>query len=155
MSIQCFERKGNPRWFLAAIFIVALSISARATTCIALKKFKVRQVCGRVQTGLGDVIPNAAIQVTKKGRPDTAVRMQTDGGGNFTFRRFDEGEYEIQVETYGFRSVSQEFELRRPMKEGRQCDRPILVTMQLAGGCSSVAKAQTKTIDSVNNAQTH
>jgi carboxypeptidase family protein len=99
-----------------AIFIWILSVSSSATTCIALEKFKVRQVCGQVQAPLGDVIANATLRVITKGRPDNAVRTQTDNVGDFGFSHIDEGEYEIQVEADGFRPVGQEFEMRRPKR---------------------------------------
>lgn len=124
-----------------------------ATTCIALKKFKIRQVCGQIQTVMGDQVPDAMIQVVKNGDSSASSRMQSDPEGYFRFGRLDEGEYTIRVEVGGFHPASQEFEVRRPMKEMQSCSHPLLVLMQVAG-CSSVAKVRTKDLKKIN-AQTH
>jgi carboxypeptidase family protein len=130
--------------FLQAILVVGLSASCSATTCIALKKFKVRQVCGQVVTPAGDVIPDATVQVRKKGE-SMALSTHTDTDGNFKFDRIFEGEYEIEVDVPGFRSALQEFEVARPKKAGR-CVRPLVALMHVGGGCSSVAKTARKNI---------
>ena len=127
---------------LLALFVIGLSFSCAATTCIALKEFKVRQVCGQVQTVRGDVVPDATIQVTKKGNSETATRLESDKRGNFAFGQLDEGEYVIQVDVRGFHSVAQDFEIRRPIKRIHSCEHPLIALMQVAGGCSSVAKVR-------------
>jgi hypothetical protein len=80
--------------------------------------------------------------------------MQSDHEGNFSFGRLDEGEYAIRVDVRGFHIASQEFEIRRPMKDVQSCSHPLLVLMQVADGCSSVAKARAKDVKKIN-AQTH
>ena len=129
-----------------AMLVIWLVCSCSATTCIELKKFKVRQVCGQVQTVVGDVIPDATIQVTKKGNPDSAVRAETDSAGNFSFARIDEGEYSIRVDVRGFHSVSQEFEIERAVKRVQGCSHPLVVLMEVADGCSSISKVGKKSL---------
>ena len=135
---------------LLMMVVICLSFSSSATTCVMLKKFKVRQVCGQVQTVLCDVIPDATVQITKKGNPQTAERAQSDSAGNFRFGRLDEGEYSIQVEVRGFHSVAQEFEIRHPKAQTLDCRHPLVVLMQVAGGCSSVEKVRRKDIKTIN-----
>jgi Carboxypeptidase regulatory-like domain len=117
---------------LPAMLVICLSFSGSATTCIALKKFKVRQVCGQVQTVLGDVITDATVHVIKKGNPDTTARVESDNSGNFTFGRLDEGEYTIQVDVRGFHSASQEVEIRQPRRQTQECGHPLIARMQVA-----------------------
>ena len=136
------------------MLVIGLSFSCSATTCIALKKLKVRQVCGQVRTVTGDVIPDATIQVTKKGNPDSAPRAQSDSAGNFSFARLDVGDYVIQVDVRGFHSAAQELEVRRPRKQTESCGQPLLVLMQVAGGCSSIAKIRRREVKKTN-AETH
>ena len=111
---------------------------------MALKKFKVRRVCGPIQAVQGDVLPDAMVQITMRGRPNTAVRVPSDDARNFKFGWLDQGEYQIQVDVRGFHSASQEFEIRHSEKETHQCGHPLGVLMQVADGCSSVAKAGRK-----------
>ncbi len=143
-----------PRSALQSMIFVCLSFSCSATTCIGLKKFNVRQVCGQVRTVTGDEIPDAIIQVTRNGDSGAAVRTQSDHAGNFSFSRLDGGEYTIRVDVRGFHTASQEFEIRRPMRKARSCSQPLLVRMQVADGCSSVAKVRGKDVKKIN-AQTH
>jgi len=80
--------------------------------------------------------------------------MQGDHEGNFSFGRLNEGEYAIRVDVRGFHTASQEFEIRRPMKDVQSCSHLLLVLMQVADGCSSVAKVRAKDVKKIN-AQTH
>ena len=134
--------------------LICLPLFCSATTCIGLKKFKVRQVCGQVRTVTGDEIPDAIIQVTRNGDSSARARMQSDHEGNFSFGRLDGGEYVIRVDVGGFHTASQEFEIRRPIKHEQSCTHPLLVSMQVANGCSSVAKVRAKDVKKIN-AQTH
>jgi hypothetical protein len=102
----------------------------------------------------GDEVPDANIQIKKNGDSSAAARIQSDRDGNFSFGRLDEGEYAIQVDVRGFHTASQEFEIRRPMKDVQGCSHPILVSMQVADGCSSIAKVRAKDVKKIN-AKTH
>jgi hypothetical protein len=138
--------KNTIHFLMSAMVVIVLSLSSSATTCIQLKKFRVRQVCGQVQTVVGDVVPNASLRVQKPGTGDVIAQAQTDRKGNFLFDSLSAGSYEIVVDVAGFHIALQDFELTYPMKSVGRCEQPILALMRVADGCSSVAKVRLKEI---------
>jgi hypothetical protein len=117
--------------------------SAMATTCIAGRSFKVRQVCGQVKDFTGVAIPDASVELTKKGGSQAAFTEQNDSDGKFHFRHVPDGDYELRVKSKIFWDVAQPFSVR-PSKHENICSRPIRVVMKVAGQCGYVENAWKK-----------
>jgi hypothetical protein len=116
-----------------------------ATTCIALKKITINQVCGQVQDPVGSVIPGAKIKVVNQQPSATSLQVQSDKIGNFNFARLDEGDYTIYVEVEGFARASRQFRVQRS-KSRRTCKHPLIARMQPGGLCSAIVVAKSKDI---------
>ncbi len=117
--------------------------SAMATTCIAGRSFKVRQVCGQVKDFTGVAIPDASVELTKKGESQAAFTEQSNSDGVFLFRHVPDGDYELRVKSRIFWDVGQPFSVRRS-KDENICSRPIRVVMKVAGQCGYVENAWKK-----------
>jgi hypothetical protein len=112
-----------------AVTIVAIAVligtlllagtSAMATTCIAGRSFKVRQVCGQVKDSTGVAIPDASVELTKKGESQAIFTEQSDS------------------------DVAQPLSVWRS-KDDKTCSRPISVVMKVAGQCGYVENAWKK-----------
>jgi hypothetical protein len=133
--------------FVLCLFLL-LNSPAFATSCINGHKFKVHQVCGRVQDKDGAVIPNASVSLNKPGNSEPIEKVSSDQEGNFQFSQMQSGEYELHVKYSGFWDPAQPFFVSHPTKT-QTCQEPLRVVMKLAGSCSYIEKLNNK------NAQTH
>jgi hypothetical protein len=127
--------------FLVAM--VVMTATSFATTCIAGKKLKIRQVCGQVRDAGGAEIPNAKVQVTRQGQGGIVAEAQTAADGTFALPGIASGDYEIRITFAGFWDASQDFQLTR-LAKGAGCSHPIRVVMKPAGSCSYVENAWKK-----------
>lgn len=123
--------------------LLLVGASAKATTCIAGRSFKVRQVCGQVRDFTGVAIPDASVKLSKKGESQAAFTEQSDSDGKFHFRHVPDGDYELRVKSKLFWDVAQPFSVRRS-KDDNICSRPIHVVMKVAGQCGYVENAWKK-----------
>jgi len=82
---------------LLLMCLTASSVSLSATTCVANKKFKVKQVCGRVTDLSGVPIPKVPIELQDE--KSVPVREAiTDDDGVFTMSDTPKGEYILRVQ---------------------------------------------------------
>jgi hypothetical protein len=125
------------------IIFVLLTTSSFATSCVWGKKFKIRQVCGQVKDAYGAEIPDATVQLMRKGQAEIVAEAHTAADGMFALRGLESGDYEIRIKNAGFWDASQDFQLIRPAK-GTVCSHPIRVVMKPAGSCSYVENAWKK-----------
>jgi hypothetical protein len=114
-----------------------------ATTCVAGRSFKVRQVCGQVKDFSGVAIPDASVELTKDGESQAVFTEQSDSDGKFHFRHVPDGDYELRVKYKIFWDVAQPFSVRRSRDENT-CSRPMRVEMKVAGQCGYVENAWKK-----------
>ena len=68
------------------------SIPLDATTCVAGKSFKVPQLCGTVTDKDGAVIPDAKVQITRKGHSGQINDASSDKYGSFVITNVADGE---------------------------------------------------------------
>ena len=117
---------------------VLSSANAGATTCVSNKKFKIRQVCGRVTDPSNVPIPMVNVELL-----DThSVALQqvpTDEDGIFTLQNVAKGEYAIQIRFAGVATGWQPFIVTQH-RSSAGCKKPMLVGLEPAGRCSSVSK---------------
>jgi hypothetical protein len=131
------------RSIVVLVAMVALTTMSFATSCVWGKKFKTRQVCGKVKDAYGAIIPNATVQVKKLGGTEVVAESKTTLDGVFALHEIAGGDYEIRIKAEGFWDASQSFRLSRPAK-GQNCARPVRVVMKVAGSCSYVENAWRK-----------
>jgi Carboxypeptidase regulatory-like domain len=126
------------------VLVVAISVSPlSATTCVAGKKFKVRQVCGTVTDKAGAVIPDTKIEITPNGHPEQAKDTVSGNDGRFEISNLRDGDYEIRVKYSGFWDAWQPFTISGSGASGK-CTKPIHVVMVPVGGCSYVENSWKK-----------
>jgi len=129
---------------VALLIVFAMStFPLRATTCIQGKRFKVRQVCGKVRDWQGVEIPDASVQVKRTGQTQAFAEVQTASDGSFSIADVPSGDYEIRIKLRGFWDASQDFQVDRP-RTSATCTQPIRVVMKVAGQCSYVENAWKK-----------
>jgi hypothetical protein len=120
------------------VFVAVMSaLPSHATTCVAGKKFKVRQVCGTVTDKDGAVIPGTNIEITPSGHPEQVKNAVSDQDGTFATSDLGDGDYEIRAKYSGFWDAWQPFEISGAGVKGK-CTKPIHVVMIPAGRCSYV-----------------
>ena len=123
--------------------LLLVGTSAMATTCISGRSFKVHQVCGQVRDFAAAVIPDASVELTKKGESQAIFTEQSDSDGKFHFRHVPDGDYELRVKYKIFWDVAQPFSVRRSRDENT-CPHPIRIVMKVAGQCGYVENAWKK-----------
>jgi hypothetical protein len=123
--------------FTFALVIGLSALPLHATTCVAGKKFKVRQFCGTVTDKDGAVIPDAKIEITPKGHPEQTKSAISDEDGRFGISNLGDGDYEIRAKYSGFWDAWQPFAISGSGASGR-CMKPIHVVMLPAGECSYI-----------------
>jgi hypothetical protein len=96
----------NPT-ILAFAFFVALQFGASATTYVATKTFKVREVCGKVTNPLDEPIARAEVDLLQGG-PEVSSGILTDDSGNFIMPNVPRGKYEIRVKSVGYVTAAQQ-----------------------------------------------
>jgi len=125
------------------LVVAVVTLPLNATTCVAGKKFKVRQVCGTVTDKYGAVIPDAKIEIAPIHRPEAAKNVSSDQNGQFAFPDVRDDEYEMRVKYPAFWDAWQPFTVRGS-RAYKECRKPIHVVMVPAGGCSYVENAWRK-----------
>jgi len=104
---------------------------------VANKKFKVKQVCGRVTDLSGVPIPKVPIELQDE--KSVPVRQAiTDDDGVFTMSDSPKGEYILRVQYAGFASAWQPFVVTKRNSSG-SCNNPMQVHLEFAGRCSGVS----------------
>jgi hypothetical protein len=132
------KQASNPT-ILVFAFFVAVQFRASATTCVATKTFKVKEVCGKVTNPLNEPIARAEVDLLHDG-PDVSSGVLTDDGGNFIMPNVPRGQYEIRVKSVGYVTAAQQLIVTKN-RGNSQCHNPIQVHLQPGSlGCSSVTK---------------
>jgi hypothetical protein len=129
--------------FTFVLVAVMAALPSHATTCVAGKKFKVRQVCGTVTDEDGAVIADTKIEITPSGHPEQVKNAISGQDGTFAVSNLPDGEYEIRAKYSGFWDAWQLFAISGSGVKGK-CTKPIHVVMVPAGGCSYVENAWKK-----------
>ena len=135
--------KGTRRELTVVVVIFALTGASLATECVWGKQFKVRQVCGKVKDWQGAEVPNATVQLKRRGQSESFAEVRTASDGSFAVAEVPGGDYEIRVKLSGFWDASQGFRVDHP-KKSTACSQPIRVVMKVAGQCSYVENAWKK-----------
>src|SRR5271157_778019 len=114
--------------------VLALHLNAGATTCVSNRKFKIKQVCGRVTDPSNVPIPMVNVELLDT---HSVVLQQTptDEDGIFTFQYVAKGEYVVQIRYAGFGTAWQPLIMTKNRPSGR-CKKPVQVRLELAGRCS-------------------
>jgi hypothetical protein len=138
VNSQTMKQAMNPT-ILVFAFVVALQFDASATTCVATKTFKVKEVCGRVTNPLDEPIARAEVDLLHDGR-DVSSAVLTDDGGNFIMPNVPRGQYEIRVKSVGYVIAAQQLIVTKS-RGNPQCLNPVKVHLQPGSmGCSTVTK---------------
>jgi Carboxypeptidase regulatory-like domain len=120
-------------------FFVAVQFGASATTCVATKTFKVKEVCGKVTNPLNAPIAGAEVDLLHDG-PDVSSGVFTDDGGNFIMPNVPRGRYEIRIKSLGYVTAAQQLIVMKN-RGNNQCHKPVQVHLQPGSlGCSAVTK---------------
>jgi hypothetical protein len=128
----------NPT-ILVFAFFVAVQFGASATTCVAAKTFKVKEVCGRVTNPLNEPIARAEVDLLNNG-PEVSIGVLTDDGGNFTMPDVPRGQYEIRVKSAGYVTAAQQLIVTK-RRGNTHCLKPVKVQLQPGSmGRSTVTK---------------
>ena len=126
------------RTILVFAFFVAVQFGASATTCVATKTFKVKEVCGKVTNPLNAPIAGAEVDLLHDG-PDVSGVL-TDDGGYFIMPNVPRGQYEIRVKSLGYVTAAQQLIVTKN-RGNNQCHKPVQVHLQPGSlGCSAVTK---------------
>jgi carboxypeptidase family protein len=123
---------------LTLVIATILSVaSASATTCIANREFKLRQVCGVVTDKSGASISKVNVKLLDA---NSAVisNAETNANGEFVITNVRDGNYILRVKFDGFATAWQRFRVHHS-KRDKMCGRPIRVRLELAGHCSVVS----------------
>jgi hypothetical protein len=138
VNSQTMKPAINPT-ILVFAFFVAVQFGASATTCVATKTFKVKEVCGKVTNPLNEPIARAEVDLLHDG-PDVSSGVLTDDGGNFIMPNVPRGQYEIRVKSVGYVTAAQQLIVTKS-RGSTHCHRPLQVGLQPGSmGCSSVTK---------------
>jgi len=121
--------------FLTGTFVL-LGTPSWATTCVANREFKVRQVCGVVTYKGSETIPDVNVELLDS-NSSVLQSAPTDANGQFVFASVKDGKYILRIKFDGFAIAWQPFRVARS-KNGQACRIPMHVTLELAGSCSSV-----------------
>ena len=140
----------NNRASLLATIVLLVSVrTLNATDCIAEKTFKLRQVCGQVVGPSGEVVSEAKVRLSKKGKPEEAIEVGTGEKGYFLIPVSQAGEFELRVRVPIFQPAWQPITLSRPTHNVK-CVQPLKVAMQVAGRCSHVERVK-DTVDATTH----
>jgi hypothetical protein len=123
---------------LMLIFVLAVYTDTGATTCVANKIFKVKQVCGKVVDPTGTPIPGVEVELLDS-HSNFLQQALTNESGTFDIQNVLPGQYVIRVQFAGFATAWQPFVLTKN-KPNARCNKPMQVHLALAGNCSSVSK---------------
>jgi hypothetical protein len=122
------------------ICVLSAYLNAGATTCVSNKKFKVKQVCGRVTDPSNAPIPMVSVELSDA-HSVVLQQASTNDKGIFSFQSIMKGEYVIQIRYAGFATAWQPFIVTKNKQDVR-CNKPMQVRLEFAGRCSSISKAR-------------
>ena len=121
---------------LVLIFVLVVYPDTGATTCVANKIFKVKQVCGRVVDPTDAAIPGVEVELLDS-HSNILQKALTNESGTFDMRNVLPGQYVIRMQFAGFATAWQPFVLTKS-KPNVGCNKPMQVRLEVAGRCSSV-----------------
>jgi ABC-type amino acid transport substrate-binding protein len=112
---------------------------AGATTCVATKPIKVKEVCGKV-TGPFDAPVARAVVDLLSGGSDVSTEVLTNDRGDFIVPNVPSGQYEIEVKSAGYVTAAQRLIVTKATRN-TYCHKPVHVQLHPGSlGCSVVAK---------------
>lgn len=120
------------------IFVLAVCPNTGATSCVANKIFKVKQVCGKVPDPTDMPIPGVEVELLDL-YSNILRQAVTNESEIFDMQDISPGQYVIRVQFAGFATAWQPFVLTKN-KPNVRCNKPMQVHLELAGRCSSVNK---------------
>jgi hypothetical protein len=124
---------------LVLAFFVPFRFQASATTCVATKTFKVKEVCGKVTNPLNEPIVRAEVDLLNGGS-EVSSGVLTDDRGDFIMPNVPRGQYEIRVKSAGYVTAAQELIVTKDRRI-THCHKPVQVRLQPGSlGCSTVTK---------------
>jgi Carboxypeptidase regulatory-like domain len=94
------------------VFVLTAYSNTGATTCIADKIFKVKQVCGRVVDPMDTPIPGVEVELLDSDS-NLLQKAHTNESGIFNIQNVLPGQYVIRVQFVGFARAWQPFVLTR------------------------------------------
>ena len=122
---------------LALVFFPGFHASA--TTCVATKKFKVKEVCGKVTGPFNEPIARAEVDLFNGGS-EVSTGVLTDDRGDFIMPNVPRGQYEIEVKSAGYVTAAQQLIVTKT-RRNTYCHKPVHVHLQPGSmGCSIVTK---------------
>jgi hypothetical protein len=112
---------------------------ASATTCVATKTFKVKEVCGKVTGPFNEPIARDEVDLLKGGS-EVSTGVLTDDRGDFIMPNVPTGQYEIQVKSAGYVTAAQRLIVTNTRRH-TSCHKPVQVQLHPGSlGCSIVTK---------------
>ena len=125
------------RTILVLAFFVAIRFHASATTCVATKAFKVKEVYGKVINPLNEPIAHAEVDLLNGGS-EVSGGVLTNDRGDFIMPNVPTGQYEIRVKSAGYVTSAQQLIVTKN-RGNTECHKPIQVHLQPGSlGCSVV-----------------
>src|SRR5271157_4177922 len=94
-------KHASTRTILVLAFFVAAPVLANATTCVATKAFKVKEMCGKVDNPFNEPIARAEVDLLNLGS-EVSGGVLTDDRGDFIMPNVPRGQYEIKVKSVGY-----------------------------------------------------
>ena len=127
------------RTILVLALFVAARVRAKATTCVATKAFKVKEVCGKVANPINEPIARAEVDLLNLGS-EVSGGVLTNDRGDFIMPNVPRGQYEIRVKSVGYITAAQQLIVTTNRRNTR-CHHPVRVRLQPGSmGCSTVTK---------------
>jgi len=125
---------------LVFAFFVAVRLQASATTCVATKAFKVKEMCGKVTNPLNQPVARAEVDLLSDGSSEVSKGVLTDDRGDFVMQNVAKGQYEIRVKSPGYVTAAQQLIVTKN-RRNTHCHKPIQVHLDPGSmGCSAVTK---------------
>jgi len=112
---------------------------AGATTCVAAKPLKVKEVCGKVTGPFNAPVVRAEVDLLSGGS-EVSTGVLTDDRGDFIISNVPSGQYEIEVKSAGYVTAAQRLIVTKAPRSA-YCHKPVHVQLHPGSlGCSVVAK---------------
>lgn len=125
---------------LVLALFVAVRFHASATTCVATKAFKVKEMCGRVTNPSNEPVARAEVYLLRGGSSEVSNGVRTDDRGDFIMPNVTRGQYEVRVKSAGYVTAAQQLIVTKD-HGNTYCHKPVQVHLQPGSmGCSTVTK---------------
>jgi Carboxypeptidase regulatory-like domain len=112
---------------------------ASATTCVATKPLKVKQVCGKVTGPFNAPVAGAEVGLLGGGS-EVSTGVRTDDRGDFIMPNVPSGQFEIEVKSAGYVTAAQQLIVTKT-RRNTYCHTPVHVQLHPGSlGCSVVTK---------------